>query len=381
VAHNVVARFNFLIKRAIALSLVAAAALSFGSALASDWVEGPGDQKTVFQVNPQDYAAPPQTAPQMAPATAPPIAPPRQKPGGGMILQGGATTFGAAGQTQRPSYAANVGASAASLGADADRFLMGARTDTNVPPSQFRGWLEKTHPEFNLSAQRSGNAVIEVKGAWDNSAEILEALGIRYQRVKGRELRGMPLDGTKVMVVNCDGRLPRETFQAINTWVARGGYLITTDWALNELIEKAFPGNIAWNGEQTDGSVVDALIVGPDPSRFQGANVGRATWKLDRESQMVKILNPRNVRVLARSYKLAKRDPNRVNHLDPDPNHWGILAVEFKHGRGRVLHLVGHYDYNSPTFRKYTLPDAIPGVGIGLRQAIATNFLVEGIGR
>lgn len=366
-----------MIKRAMALSLSAVAALSIGSALASDWVE---DQKSQFQVNPQDYAAPPQSAPQLAPPNAPPIAPPRQKPGGGVVLQGGATTFGASGQTQRPQYSTTVGANAASLGADADRFLMGARTDANVPPSQFRGWLEKTHPEFNLSAQ-SGNAVIEVKGAWDNSAEILEALGIRYQRIKGRELRGMPLDGTKVMVVNCDGRVPRETFQAINSWVARGGYLITTDWALNELVEKAFPGNIAWNGKQTDGSVVDALIVGPEPSRFQGANVGRATWKLDRESQMVKILNPRNVRVLARSFKLAQHDPNRVNHLDPDPNHWGILAVEFKHGRGRVLHLVGHYDYNSPTFRKYNLQDAIPGVGIGLRQAIATNFLVEAMNK
>jgi hypothetical protein len=76
--------------------------------------------------------------------------------------------------------------------------------------------------------------------------------------------------------------------------------------------------------------------------------------------------------VLARSFQLAQSDPD----------HQGILAVEFSYGKGKVLHLVGHFDYNSSLgFLRYILPDAIPGRGIGLRQAIATNFLMQALER
>ena len=157
---------------------------------------------------------------------------------------------------------------------------------------------------------------------------------------------------------------------------------MSTDWTLHNLVEPAFPGYIMWNGDETDGSIVDARIMEEDPILLQGLdNIRVSTWKLDRESQMVKILKPDAVRVIARSAHLARRDRNARNPqgLVVDPYFTGILACEFQFGKGHVLHLVGHYDNNAAVFRPNLLPDPAPGVGISLRQALTTNFIVHAL--
>ena len=83
------------------------------------------------------------------------------------------------------------------------------------------------------------------------------------------------------------------------------------------------------------------------------------------------------VSILARSSLLAARDPQlRVI----DPLQAGALAVEFSFGRGKVLHLVGHFDNCANSFKPNLLPDPAPDIGISLRQAITANFLAEALG-
>lgn len=267
-------------------------------------------------------------------------------------------------------------------GADTGRFVMDARKDTVVPPAALKAWLDNTHPGFRLSTQNNPDAVVEVKGAWDKSSEILTAMGIHFKEIKARELRDISLNNTKVLVINCEGKIPEEAIEPIRQWVVRGGYLISTDWTLHSFIERAFPNTIAWNGQNTDGSAVDALMVARDPSVMIGMPAQRATWKLDQESQMVKVLRPEVVQIIARSQMLTSRTNAKNFRAQPNANLQGILACEFPYGRGRVLHMVGHYDYNGPTsFTRHILPDAVPGAGIGVRQVIATNFLVQGLSR
>jgi hypothetical protein len=262
--------------------------------------------------------------------------------------------------------------------ADANRFMLNAKTDNVVPPSSLAGWLQRTHPEFNLQAQSNPDAVVEVKGAWDNSSEILKAMGIRFHAIKAKELRDFSLANTKVLVINCEGKIPAEAVEPIRQWVIHGGALISTDWTLGTFVERAFPGMVAWDGYHTKGTTVDAVLLPTDPTLLAGTQVPRATWKLDEESQALRVLRPSAVRVLARSYRLADQDPNSSRVADY--NQRGVLACEFNYGRGSVLHLVGHFDYNAGLgFMRYLLPDAIPGAGIGLRQAIATNFLIRAL--
>jgi hypothetical protein len=263
--------------------------------------------------------------------------------------------------------------------ANAGSFFGFARKGEVVPPAALKGWLQATHPEFNLAAQSNPAQVIEVKGAWDDAGQIMNAMGIHSLRVKGRGLKDVLSSNTKVLVINCDGKIPEDEWEMVRQWVIKGGYLISTDWTLSNFLEKAFPATIAWNGVKTPGTVVDAEVVSRDPVLLAGTHVPRATWKLDEESEEVKIIRPDVVQVLARSYKLAQDDRH---HQFENPNQSGVLACTFAYGRGRVLHLVGHFDYNSGLgFNRYVLPDAIPGAGIGLRQAIATNFLIQGLQR
>lgn len=298
----------------------------------------------------------------------------------GGFLTGSASASGM-GATVRPLQPQMPRYSAAPMNGsmDADRFVMNARQDNTVTPTNLKGWLQRAHPEFNLSVSNNPSDVIEVKGQWDDAGEIMTAMGIQHRRIKGRELREALSMNPKVVVINCEGHISGNDFEILRQWVIRGGYLITTDWALKNTVEAIFPNTIAWSGSNTSGSVVDASIVATDRALLSGVSVNRATWKLDSKSQEVKVVRPDIVQVLAKSHQLARRDKHAQFE---DPSTAGVLACTFSYGRGKVLHLVGHFDYNSGFgFNRYLLPDAIPGHGIGLRQALATNFLIQGLER
>jgi len=247
--------------------------------------------------------------------------------------------------------------------------IVEAGRPARVPPEVFRGWIEKSHPSFALSASTMDPlSVLEIKGAWDDADHTLRSLGIRHTTVRAGKLRDMPLEGVRVIVVNCAGNVPREALQRIRDFVARGGFLLTTDWALDNLLSQAFPGYVEWNGGKTDGNVVDAQVVDPDPVLFH-RTVTNATWKVDEGSQTLRVVKMSAVRVLARSQQLRRDDPDGQ----------GILAVTFRFGRGQVLHLVGHFDNNSTLAFLNSLPDPAPIIGISLRQALAANFVVAAL--
>lgn len=242
-----------------------------------------------------------------------------------------------------------------------------ARVEKDV----YRAWVNKARPQFSLKADSMDPiAVVEVKGQWDKADRTLKNLGIQHTTIGAGQLNQIGLSRTKVLVINCAGTLNRGSLQAIRDFVAQGGYLLTTDWALDNMLKQTFPGFVEWNKGKSKGNVVDAQVVLPEREFFQGT-VSNASWKLDEESQTVRVLRPDVVKVLAVSRDLATLDPDRQ----------GILAVSFSFGRGKVLHLVGHFDNNSLPFLPLHLPDPAPVIGIGLRQAMAANFVISGLER
>ncbi len=237
------------------------------------------------------------------------------------------------------------------------------------PPAVFRAWLQKTHPQFFASASRySAESVIDVKGEWDDSARTLRALNINHTSIRRGKLKDLDLRGVRVLVVNCAGEVPRESLQKIRDFVAGGGYLLTTDWALDGCLQKAFPGYATWNGGRSRTPVVDARLVDRQTSLVANT-VSLAGWKLDDAAHTIRVSNPSTVKVLAVSSQLANEDPDRQ----------GILALTFAFGRGRVLHMIGHFDNNAAFVFTDSLPDPAPQIGIALRQALAANFIVEGL--
>ena len=238
-----------------------------------------------------------------------------------------------------------------------------------VNPEVYKGWLQSTHPKFALSVnQYAPDAVIVVKGQWDNSTKTLKKLEIPHRRVSAREFNSLDLDKTRVVVVDCEGKLNQLGKQKLRSFVSRGGYLLSCDWDLDGFISSTFLNYIVWNKGVNRGLVYDATVVDADPVLFKNT-VTDAPWKMDSESHLIRILNKSKVRLLVQSRKLMSEDPDKL----------GALAVVFPFGRGYVLHMAGHFDNNSGVPIRHRLPDPAPVIKISLRQVLATNFIVAGL--
>jgi hypothetical protein len=353
------------VKRTFALILTLC--LSMAGALASDWEEDNAPKKSAPVVKDTVILDEPVSTP--APVK-----------GGTAMLHGSATAVRT--HTPNPYTMAQQAAVRAAeidrIDAGANSFLMQAKVNEVVQPSVFRAFIENNHPEFSLkSPANSAENLLLIRGQWDDSSKPLHSLGLMCNAVKTKELDDISFDKYKAIIVDCAGELPNGAIQKIRDFVGRGGYLLTTDWALQNVIERSFPGFVQWNRDNTDGVVTDAYIVDRDSPLLTGVEGRRFTWKLDKMSQCVRILQPNRVHLIARSSRLAHTDPQL--RVLPDPILAGALAFEINFGRGKILHLVGHFDNCSNSFRLQLLPDPTPGAGISLRQVLATNFLIEAL--
>ena len=300
------------------------------------------------------------------------------------LLQGSATAIRTRAQNGPASSSALAAQNAALLmevariDQDANRFLQQAEVNVVVQPSTFRAFLEKTHPGFGLAAGKDGSEqIVVVRGQWDDSSKPLHSLGLRFRPIKTKELADFSFEKCRVLIIDCAGNVPKDALQKIRDFVLHGGYLVSTDWTLQNVLEKSFPNYVQWNRDNTDGSITDAYVLDAANPLLQGIPGKRHTWKLDRMSQCISVVNPAKVKVLVRSSKMARVDPQL--RVLGNPLLAGALATEFSFGRGKVLHLVGHFDNCANSFKPNLLPDPAPEIGLSLRQAITANFIVEGI--
>ena len=197
----------------------------------------------------------------------------------------------------------------------------------------FRGRLAEERPEDarELAAVRPEEVVV-VRGSYDHMHRVLHATGIPFLEVDSKTIAGVDWETMRLLLVNCPGQIPPEALERVAPWVRRGGYLLTTDWALRHVIEPAFPGTIRHNGKQTADCVVrvERLDV-EDPLLSGFLEDGRdPLWWLEGASYPIDVVDPARVRVLLKSSEVADR--------------WGTdpVAVTFDEGEGTVLHLISH---------------------------------------
>jgi hypothetical protein len=288
--------------------------------------------------------------------------------GGGNALQGGVSALDRAAAEQRQTMRVNLGSQAAGFVDNGPTLQSGVHTE-KVPPEVFRAWLNDNHSKFALTTQTMANSlVVDVAGRWDHADKTLTKFGINYTHIKTGEITPEILSGARVLIINCAGEVRRDRLQYIRDFVQRGGYLLTTDWTLNNMLEQTFPGYLAWNKGINGHSICAATYISPDPVLARGC-VRSAPWKLDAGAHLVRVMRPDIIRVLVASTDLAADDPDRA----------GVLACLFPFGKGYVLHMVGHFDNNAAIAIGNFLPDPAPGIKISLRQALAANFVVAGL--
>jgi len=175
--------------------------------------------------------------------------------------------------------------------------------------------------------------VVVVRGQYDRVEDVFELVKLKHVVIHPATVGEYTFRPEQLVIINCPGNLDRAGITAIRTFVEGGGSLITTDWALKNVVEQAFPGFIAYNGKPTADEVVRIEIRGSDEPFLNGLFNEKSDplWWLEGSSYPIRILDAERVRVLITSKELGDRYGEAP------------VAVSFNVGEGDVLHMISHY--------------------------------------
>lgn len=170
--------------------------------------------------------------------------------------------------------------------------------------------------------------VLIVEGIFDKAELALEKSDLKVTLVEGEQVPDYNLEDYRLMIVNCPGNdLPTKQ---VRRFVAQGGYLLTTDWCLNNLLEEAFPGYLRWSGNSTRDEAVKVNIADFRHPFIKELDPNiKLNWWLDGASHPIVVLNSA-VTVLVESDELGKRYG------------YPAVLVTFDYQRGKVAHMISH---------------------------------------
>ena len=212
-------------------------------------------------------------------------------------------------------------------------------TDSRLNAYQAAGKISKSRmaQEAPLDAAAleavEASDIVVVTGCYDHVEQVLGALEVPYQVVGPGHIDQVALRPEQVLVVNCPGNVSPAAIVRIRDFVAAGGTLFTTDWALRNIVEPAFPGTIEYNDRSTGDEVVRIEVVEADSPYLAGVLDGEndPQWWLEGSSYPIRVLDAEQVRVLIRSRELGERYGEEA------------IAVVFPYGKGEVFHMISHY--------------------------------------
>lgn len=175
--------------------------------------------------------------------------------------------------------------------------------------------------------------IVVVPGEYDQVELVLDALQMPYLKLSPEQVAKTPLRPEQLLIVNCPGKLPRESITSVRDFVTKGGSLFTTDWALRNVIELAFPGYIEYNENPTTDDVVRIEVLKKDNPFLKGVmdKGDDPQWWLEGSSYPMKVLAEEKVEVLITSKELGTKYGEAP------------VAVLFRHGEGEVFHMISHY--------------------------------------
>ena len=183
--------------------------------------------------------------------------------------------------------------------------------------------------------------VVVVGGVYDHVEQVLGALEMPFTRVGARQLSRFELRPSQLLVVNCPGDLHPRDLAHVAEFVATGGSLFTTDWALRNVVQRAFPDTVAYNDRPTGDEVVPIEVLDDENPFLRGVMDGNdePQWWLEGSSFPIRVLDPDRVKVLIRSRELERRHGEAA------------VAVLIPWGEGEIFHMISHYYLQRTEFR------------------------------
>jgi len=184
--------------------------------------------------------------------------------------------------------------------------------------------------------------ILCVDGDFDHIHHPLEALNIPHARISSGRLLGPALEEmkhVKAVLINCARRFPMEQALRAAEFVKQGGLLVTTDWALENVIQVAFPGTLSWNNRKTGNEFVEVQPYDyKTPAAMMLHNVALATgeplrWWLEASSYPMEFPTEKlgqGIEILLYSNDLKERYGN------------GTVMARFSWGKGSVIHMISH---------------------------------------
>jgi hypothetical protein len=221
-----------------------------------------------------------------------------------------------------------------------------------------KSWVILNHPKaLAMFENLSADAIINVLGKSDHEEDNkdLRGLGLKFLNIKPKELETTNFSNARVVILNCDGPSyePKDNPQLVK-FIRDGGCLIETDWAATDWLCVHF----------RDQFKAKECLSGPILAKV---NFG--------DLELTKGCAPEGVWLMRHGLSWCEYSGNTFE-VTPIPLAEGttpsglhvVPAFYFQCGKGWVLHLAGHYD---PTFS-----DAVPSMGVSIRQALLLNFLI-----
>ena len=102
--------------------------------------------------------------------------------------------------------------------------------------------------------------IVVVSGQYDKVEDVLQTLKIKHTVVAPAQVGALKLNAKQLLIIDCPGNLDTAGIDRVRKFVNAGGYLYTTDWALLEVLQKAFPGYVEYNGQATQNDVVEVQV-------------------------------------------------------------------------------------------------------------------------
>ena len=175
--------------------------------------------------------------------------------------------------------------------------------------------------------------VIVVRGTYDFIEQVFDGIGLKYKIVSEEAIESIQLDPEQIVFINCPGDISNKALRNLVSFVEKGGFLFTTDWALRHVIEKGFPGYIQYNGRSTIDEVVRVEVLTKDDPFLQSL-IGKEDdpqWWLEGSSYPITVLDDRKVETMVRSKEIKEKYGESA------------VFVSFDHGEGKVYHMISHF--------------------------------------